>query len=790
MNRLVDVELQQTVVQQTLNNVQQMVIQDKLEKWLDSPPNPTTKQHETQNHRKGSTGSWFLDSNQFINWQDCGGSLWIEGPSGSGKSVLWCASTCLRKHQILSRELGSPAAVAFFYFDFRNRSTQKVEIALRRIILQLSSQSPNVYGILEKQYSFSSQILPTYVGLLQVLQDLLLEIGRTYIVFDALDECHDSEHEQLVGLIALLNGWKHTPLHLLVTSQPRVSFARSFPDFIHTDLRTRVVWDDIRLYVTGELQTNSKLKPWAAESEKIIDQVVIKSNGMFRLAACLLVELSRHRLGNLDRTLQNLPEELFDVYDRFMDAIPESEERFYAIGVLRWLIYRKNPPPILGLDMPKIEQYADAVSFKVSSTSADSIYIYDPNLRDKITTLIPQWLEGMVTINNKKCLELAHSSVRQYLLSERFSQKFNTDLNLAPSHTSLTKMCAGYLLHFVDHLISQDTLAQYPTARYAAYYLDLHLEESSFDIPGLWPSLLHLFDQRSQRYRAFIQLYHIYDDMELYQDYRLPGLLYTFCDKPQPSLKMIKVLLESKFDVNEQDDQYAAPLQAVCRRSKEGVQLLLDYGANINALGGYYGSALQAACSVERNNNEVVKLLLDNGANVNALGGYFGCALQAACSRSNDSDTQIIQLLLDHGADINVLGGYHGSALQAACNNSNIQVVQLLLDYGANINTQGGIFGSALHGAVFGGKLDIAQLLLQHGADVNAPGGLSGQMHDMFHKLLPNLSPHYYLDISEKPVDWSGSVLEAAHRNGHMEMVELVLKHGAVDTRPSLEFRI
>ena len=52
------------------------------------------------------------------------------------------------------------------------------------------------------------------------------------------------------------------------------------------------------------------------------------------------------------------------------------------------------------------------------------------------------------------------------------------------------------------------------------------------------------------------------------------------------------------------------------------VKLLLDKGADINAQGGEYGNALQAAS--HRGHERVVKLLLDKGANVNYLGGCTG----------------------------------------------------------------------------------------------------------------------------------------------------------------------
>jgi ankyrin repeat protein len=52
------------------------------------------------------------------------------------------------------------------------------------------------------------------------------------------------------------------------------------------------------------------------------------------------------------------------------------------------------------------------------------------------------------------------------------------------------------------------------------------------------------------------------------------------------------------------------------------VKLLLENGAEVNAEGGEYGNALQAASF--RGNEAIVKLLLENGAEVNAEGGNMG----------------------------------------------------------------------------------------------------------------------------------------------------------------------
>ena len=64
----------------------------------------------------------------------------------------------------------------------------------------------------------------------------------------------------------------------------------------------------------------------------------------------------------------------------------------------------------------------------------------------------------------------------------------------------------------------------------------------------------------------------------------------------------------------------------------EGMRLLLDHGADVNAQGGHYGSPLQAALQSKK--IEAIQLLLDRGADVNLQGGKFVSALQAAIPKS------------------------------------------------------------------------------------------------------------------------------------------------------------
>ena len=120
-------------------------------------------------------------------------------------------------------------------------------------------------------------------------------------------------------------------------------------------------------------------------------------------------------------------------------------------------------------------------------------------------------------------------------------------------------------------------------------------------------------------------------------------------------------LLEKGFDVNAWGgDEHGYPIhQSGSRRTDN---LLLSRGADINAVGGKLGTALQAACSNGGNGKAYVEYLLKQGADLSIQGGDFGNALAAACyawgvdsfhgwdrtiAKSNAGE--IVPILLNHG---------------------------------------------------------------------------------------------------------------------------------------------
>jgi hypothetical protein len=86
-------------------------------------------------------------------------------------------------------------------------------------------------------------------------------------------------------------------------------------------------------------------------------------------------------------------------------------------------------------------------------------------------------------------------------------------------------------------------------------------------------------------------------------------------------------------------------VHAAAQPDTDIIHILLEKGANINASGGKYGSALQAAAYM--GHAEIVRILLEKGANVDATGGEYGTALEIAAKQHHNG---IVHMLLEMGA--------------------------------------------------------------------------------------------------------------------------------------------
>ena len=194
------------------------------------------------------------------------------------------------------------------------------------------------------------------------------------------------------------------------------------------------------------------------------------------------------------------------------------------------------------------------------------------------------------------------------------------------------------------------------------------------------------------------------------------------------------------------------------------VDLLLSRGTDVNAIGHYYGTALQAAARYGHIN--MVQKLLDAGADVNVFATRLQTALGAAIVGGHED---VVETLLSHGADMELSHTrwqlYRNSddtldnALQMGVQSGTLSIVKILLKHGANAVHAG---TGNLHPLILAskqGSVTIVNELLEFGAPVN----------------LPAKKQRYQAQLRAE----DASPMHAAVAGGHLDVIEVLLSQGA-----------
>jgi len=158
------------------------------------------------------------------------------------------------------------------------------------------------------------------------------------------------------------------------------------------------------------------------------------------------------------------------------------------------------------------------------------------------------------------------------------------------------------------------------------------------------------------------------------------------------------------------------PPPIVGARSIPMLRLLLQHGADINAIGGTGNESARTALhrAVTQGDVAVAEFLLAHGANANRDCSKMDTPLMLA---AQNRDTRLLQLLLERGATVEVKTGDGLTALMYAVQYSSDKGVELLLHYGADLHTRNDAGETPLSMAERNSNAPLMKRLLGAGAN-------------------------------------------------------------------------
>ncbi|KAF3313963.1 hypothetical protein TWF173_005555 [Orbilia oligospora] len=744
-----------------------------------------------------NTCNWLFKTPQFRRWEDrtnietFNGVLWIKGKPGTGKSTLMKHAL---EHCRTASKFKGYSIVAYF-FNARGTNLEKTCLGmLRSLVCQLIEQDAGVCSIFIPKYIRKEEMHGTTwqwhidelkVFMFQTMQHLK---PKPIILFaDALDECEESEVREAVSFFEKLSYFAVSAgvsLSVLLSSRhyPTIRMHKMLELVVESQAEHD---KDISIYVRDKLTVTN-------DADKIEKELLRKAEGIFMWVVLVTEMLNQAfdegRITAVWKRLRDVPTDLDEVFRILLEK--DNHYMNETLLMLQWVLFALDPLT------PKELYYG-----VIAGTEPDLLKQHNPLevTGESIARFITSCSRGLIEINQSSgSVQFIHETVHDFLLRNKRLQSL--DPTLAPqlagnSHSRLAECCIAYLemedlvdlqiptsrtntLAYIDVGLN-DVGKYYPFAYYAADHMFHHADLACTGTKIQQRLLCRLFKQPKifQLVKALHDLWNTEDHEKYGRD---STLLYVFSFLGYREL--VKTLLpENWSDVNAKCGYFGNALQAALsipvRQGTRAdiVQMLLDAGADVNAIGPY-GSVLHTAISTSAIFGVfdcdtavlVICKLLDAGADVNARGGPYANALQAACAYAHyniyKEREQIVTILLDAGADANAQGGEFGNALQATLENFShiasgrdpdhlpVQIVKMLLNAGADPNQVGGNCGNPLLAAIYcatsiierrnstsddsvkspytygapqkvseAAPTEIIDILLSHGADVNAP---------------------------------------------------------------------
>jgi Ankyrin repeats (3 copies) len=316
--------------------------------------------------------------------------------------------------------------------------------------------------------------------------------------------------------------------------------------------------------------------------------------------------------------LATLPPTLDETYRRILRSIDKknNEDAMYTVRILHWLLFSAR--------LLLLEEIAEAAAIdpeRETPFNRDEVLEDPSDVLDicsslvTLTTISPYEISRRYNQQPQKCeaVILAHYSVQEYLSSNRLQGRIaQYSATSSACHAFIASSCLGYLHHLDEaDFFSTHRVEDVKLGVYSSQFWTRHAREAPTD-ERITQSAVALLSRSNAAYCNWIQIH-----------------------DPDKSWKGSDITR----------DPQAIP-EPLCYACLEGLAEVAGYlitieGADVNAQGGYYGNALQAASS--RGHDKVVEVLLAKGANVNAQGGRYGNALQAASFEGHD---KVIKILL------------------------------------------------------------------------------------------------------------------------------------------------
>ncbi|MCJ1388558.1 hypothetical protein MMC18_001405 [Xylographa bjoerkii] len=387
--------------------------------------------------RKKGVSTWLTLQANYKEWCATPGSalLWITGNLGSGKTVL---SANLVEHKVST--FTSEHTVSYFFCSYDETESLMASTIIGCIARQLlEAVVPVTVDISQK--IFERACVDIYQTIL-LLDKYLPNDRKHFVIIDGLDECPEEEVKMVVETLASL---------LKLRARDVKIYCSSRPDILHR-MRLKIKLDYSIMMSSPSVDSaiaqfiENKLKQCIADGSlrlgdpaliiTIRDSLLQGAQGMFLWVDFQIQTLcTQHNDDDLLSTLQNLPKDLPETFDRILARLEQQSatNTVYCRKIFNWLAVAKRP-----LTLGELRE-AIAIEPCQSSWSLGRM------VNDILWTV--SCCGSLVTVDEEQhTVRFTHHSVKLHLLSSaKDSSLSKHHISLPEADTEAGEICVTYL---------------------------------------------------------------------------------------------------------------------------------------------------------------------------------------------------------------------------------------------------------------------------------------------------------------------------------------------------------
>ncbi|RWA09407.1 hypothetical protein EKO27_g5694 [Xylaria grammica] len=732
--------------------------------------------------RVDGTCEWFLNHDNFRRWlEQESGPLLVSADPGCGKSVL-------AKYLIDHGLPRAPTTICYFFFKDQDQNT--VRQALCALLHQLLSLKPSLIEHAMDQFDKDGEgLINSTSSLWTVLENAVKDprAGPLIMVLDALDECVDSELEDLIRNVKKQSDY--AGLKYLLTGRPYEQIVSQFQSLLETFPYVRIPGEEESETISQEVNhviqyRVEKLAHEKGLSDKVKGRLAERLLGIphrtylwvYLVFDYLKTENFKKTEKGIDSTIEEMPKTVYQSYEQILNKSKDHPMVRMALSI------------VLVADRPlTISEMNVALNVHTSNSFND----LDLEDEDDFKSRLKSWCGLFLSIYHGK-IYFFHQTAREFLSALPSPAtippgiRWQHSITSRDAHKVIAEICVVYLDFFNadDISLREDGLPQdlgsYTLLNYSATNWTTHFREAYFgDGASILPSILRICDTNSTSCSLWLRSVTPRTPWE--SPVSVTNLLISSYYGHDA---VVRLLLEKGPDLESKDNEYGqTPLLWAARNGHEAVvKLLVEKGADLDSKDDLFGRT-PLLWAAENGHKAIVRLLLEKEADLESKVYKYGQTplLWAA----EEGHEEVVKILLDRGDNLESKDNKYGQTpLSLAAGNGHEAIVRLLVEKGADLKPKDDKHGlTPLSWAAKEGREAVVKILLDRGADLESKDNKYGQTpllwateegHEAVVKILlgggANLESK---DIrSRTPLSW-------AARNGHELVVRLLLDQGA-----------